>query len=224
MDTPDIRHSDTTLSFLREFAMSGLKARKRSPSLRGFTLVELLVVTGIIILVSGVVLANNNRFGGRILLENLAYDVALSVRQAQVYGISVHTFGGNFGAGYGMHFDINSPATYVLFADAVSPNGLYDGCPNSASCELVQSTTIQGGYKIVDLCTTAGGSSVETCNLNMLDVLFKRPEPDAFISANGTSGVANPGALSEDGRIIVQSPRGDRMSILISAPGQISVQ
>ena len=49
---------------------------------RGFTLIELIVVTGIIVVVSTLVLSSNARFGGAILLENLAYDVGLSVRKA----------------------------------------------------------------------------------------------------------------------------------------------
>ena len=186
---------------------------------RGFTLIELLVVTAILVVISSLVLVNNNRFSGQILLENLGYDIALSIRQAQVYGITVHSFGGTFTAGYGMHFERNSPTTYLLFADAVSANGLYDGAP-----ELVTSTTIQGGYTIADLCSTPSGSSVETCGLSSLDMLFKRPEPDAYISANGTSGVLNPAALYESGRIILASPQNARMSVVIEATGQISVQ
>ncbi|OGG61968.1 hypothetical protein A3C21_03580 [Candidatus Kaiserbacteria bacterium RIFCSPHIGHO2_02_FULL_59_21] len=191
----------------------------------GFTLIELLVVTAILTIVSGVVLANNGRFGGLILLENLAYDVALSIRQAQIYGISVRQFGsGNFDVGYGMHFSIGSPATYVLFADAVSGNGIYDGCPTEAMCELVESTDIERGYHIADLCAAGSGSEAETCGLSELDLFFKRPEPDAYISANGVSGVANPAALNARGRIVLESPRGDRTSVVVEATGQIAIQ
>jgi prepilin-type N-terminal cleavage/methylation domain-containing protein len=77
---------------------------------RGFTLIELLVVTAILVIVSGLVLANHSRFGGKILLQNLAYDMALSVRQAQVYGISVRQFGaGTYSAGYGIRFSTSVP-------------------------------------------------------------------------------------------------------------------
>src|SRR3989344_4615422 len=50
---------------------------------RGFTLVELMVVTGILVVITSLILANNTRFGGAVLLENLAYDIALSMRKAQ---------------------------------------------------------------------------------------------------------------------------------------------
>ena len=113
----------------------------------GFTLIEMLAVVGVIIVITGVVLANNSRFGGMVLLENFVYDIALSVRQAQVYGIATVRFGSsNYEAPFGLHFDLSSNTTYVLFADAVSPqNGLYD------SGELVPTTTITRGFNIKSL-------------------------------------------------------------------------
>lgn len=192
---------------------------------RGFTLIELLVVTGILTIISSFVLVNNHRFGGAILLENLAYDIALSIRQSQAYGIAVRRFGtSNFGTGYGMHFSASMPTTYVLFADALSANGLYDGCPDTISCELVQSTQILRGYRVDDLCAKPSSGGVEICGLTQLDVLFKRPEPDAYISANGVSGVANPAASQERGRIILESPRGDRRSVVVEIAGQIAIE
>jgi prepilin-type N-terminal cleavage/methylation domain-containing protein len=192
---------------------------------KGFTLIELLVVTAIIVLISSVVLANNNRFGGVVLLQNLAYNIALSIRQAQVYGISTARFQStsNFSAGYGMHFDLSSPDTYLLFADAITPNGMYD-CPQpqTDNCELVQSTNISNGYGINQLCVTAS-SGAENCSVQKLDVLFKRPEPDAWISADGTSCTLDNTACQEGARIVLIAPSGDIMNVTVEANGQISV-
>lgn len=188
---------------------------------KGFTLVEMLVVIGVMILVSGIVLANNNRFGGVVLLQNLAYDIALSIRQAQVYGIAVQRFNSSFTSAYGMHFqvDAGSQSTYVLFADALAPeNGFYD-CPQpgTTNCELVQSTTIATGYRVSQLCVTPPGGS-ENCSVTSLDVTFKRPEPDAYIRSSAGS------AINESGEIHVMSSRGDVKVISVQANGQISVQ
>ena len=189
---------------------------------RGFTLMELLVVTAIMALISGLVLVNNNRFGGSILLQNLAYDMALSIRQAQIFGISVQRFNTSFGSAYGMHFDASSgsgPASYELFADALLPaNGTYE-CPQpgTANCELVQATTISRGFYIQSLCTTPPGQS-EVCGLATLDITFQRPEPDAFIRSPAYAG------LNESARIRVASPRGDVKDIYIESNGQISVR
>jgi prepilin-type N-terminal cleavage/methylation domain-containing protein len=190
----------------------------------GFTLIELMVVTGIIVVVTGVVLANNNRFGGVVLLENLTYDVALSVRQAQVYGISVSRFGAsNFGAGYGVDFNKSSPTTYTLFGDS-SGNGLYDcTTPGSLNCELISATNINSGYYVASLCATPAGGS-ETCSgISSIDIVFKRPEPDAWISINGISCISDTSACQESARITLESPRGDLMSVDVAANGQISV-
>lgn len=185
---------------------------------RGFSLIELLVVIGILVVVTSLTLTNNSRFGGSVLLQNLAYDIALSVRQAQVYGISVYSFGAsNYSVGYGMHFDISSPTTYVLFAD-VDKNGIYD------QGELVEATNIGRGYKIKSLCATRGIN--EQC-LNTMDILFKRPEPDAHITArnsNGQSCIENNNQCQESGRITIESPRGDELNVVVEATGQISVQ
>ncbi len=185
-------------------------------STRGFTLIELLAVTGVMVFVTSVILANNTRFGGAVLLQNLAYDIALTVRQAQTYGISVFRFGEEeFSFAYGVHFNPSTPTNFLIFADAVSANGLYDGCVG-AVCELVESTNISQGYRVSDVCVTA--SSVETCGHSALDVTFKRPEPDAYIRADSLS------TLFEKARVVVRSPRGDLRSVVIETNGQISVQ
>ncbi len=196
---------------------------------RGFTLIEMLVVIGIIVVISGIILAQNTRFGGMVQLQNLAYDIALTVRQAQVYGISVSRFNSSstFAPAYGMHFQTSSPNSYQLFGDVNTPaDGVYNiGC----NCELVQSTTIQSGYKILYLFVSNGGTESATGTVTSLDISYRRPDPDACISKNGNvvgfnafgKCVSN---INEQARIVVQSPRGDTKSVIVSLNGQISVQ
>ena len=73
----------------------------------GFTLVELIVVSAIILVISLFILFQQAKFNSSTLLRSLTYSVALSVRQAQVYGTSVRGFssGGTvaFGSGYGVY-------------------------------------------------------------------------------------------------------------------------
>jgi len=185
---------------------------------RGFSLVELIAVTGIFALLSAIVLANNTRFGGSITLEHLAYDVALSVREAQLYGIAVRrTEAGEFSTGYGMHFSLASPNSYILFADTFE-NGLYDGG------ELVESTTIRSGYGIADICVSTQAG--ETCGINTLNVVYKRPEPDACIGTGdvtiGGDGLCT--SVRTQARVLLTSPRGDRATIAIESTGQVYVE
>lgn len=185
---------------------------------RGFTLIELLVVTAVLIAITGLMLANHSRFGGKILLENLVYDMALSIREAQVYGISVLRHGsGSYATGYGMRFAMSTPTSYTLYADAASIDGLF------TAGETVRTFSIDRGYRIEKLCAPAG-ADIETCTaVSTLDILYKRPEPDAWISANDESCTLVAGFCKESARIGLTSPAGDHADFVVDINGQVSV-
>ena len=188
---------------------------------QGFTLVELLVVCAIMVVVGAIIFASNNKFGGQVLLQNLAYDVALSVRQAQVYGISVQRFNGAFNYAYGMHFDTSTPTAYNLFAD-VNANGLYAAGEDVAPSPY----SIGRAYSILRLCAPAGSDLACTGGtvVTKLDIVFIRPEPDAWISSGSVSCVPRTGTnCRASSRVVLQSPRGDKMSLKVFANGQIAV-
>lgn len=182
-------------------------------SSRGFTIIELLVVAGIVIILSGVLLAKNSAFGGTVVLRSLTYDVALSIREAQTYGIAVRqTSTGTYSTGYGVEVRMASPANYLLFSDA-DANGYYGG-----ASELVTRYTLKQGFHLKDLCYTPS-SGIEVCGAQKIDITFIRPEPDAYIRANDAA------TLNQRARIILTSPNGTgSVSVLIEATGQISVQ
>jgi prepilin-type N-terminal cleavage/methylation domain-containing protein len=172
----------------------------------GFTLVELLVTISIFVLLTGVVLFNQNNFNSSILLTNLAYDTALTIRQAQTYGINVKEFATSSSATsqfvpYGVHFNIAQNKSFILFADIDydsslrSSDGFYDsaGTTDLTKCQLakgcVNRYNIQRGNHIKELClgdvaknntngTCVGGGGLHT---DILDIVFTRPNPDAKI-------------------------------------------
>ncbi len=96
----------------------------------GFSMVELMISIGIFMLITGILLANFPSFSSKISLENLAYEIALSIREAQIYGLSVKQFGtGGFDYGYGIHFDNTDYNSFILFAD-INANQKYDSAIN----------------------------------------------------------------------------------------------
>ena len=189
-----------------------------SKKTEGFTLIELLVSMAIITVITSVVLVNHNKFNGSIFLGNLSYDVALSIRQAQIYGLSVREFGGSFDIGYGVHFDAAAPTSFFIFAD-IDRNQRY----NSSTDSIVENLTITRRNKISKFCATPFGvGQTDKCTdsgapITTLDVAFNRPDPEAVI-------IDDLGISYASARIEVMSDEGETRNIVVEGTGQISVQ
>jgi prepilin-type N-terminal cleavage/methylation domain-containing protein len=194
-----------------------IKKPIRSFFQKGFSLVELLVTISIFAILTVIILTQNAQFNGTILLNNLAFDVALSVRQAQVYGLSVRqsTSSTPFDVGYGVNFDITNPTSYILFADG-NNNSRYDTSPS----EALNVFTVNHADKISSLCGT-DSAGAQTCSsggvLTRLTIVFKRPNLDAQISSNVAGGVY------QTATITVSSPNNNTRTVSIASTGQISV-
>lgn len=135
----------------------------------------------IMLVMTTMILAKNSQFNSTVLLRDLAYNIALSIREAQVYGISGKSAGGALGVQYGVYFASGALTQYRLFADTNSDNQY------TSSSEDVQLYTVGTNYRISDFCaTTTGGveKCVSTGELTSLTLLFKRPDPDAIIRTN----------------------------------------
>ncbi|MEX0652403.1 MAG: prepilin-type N-terminal cleavage/methylation domain-containing protein [Candidatus Paceibacterota bacterium] len=185
---------------------------------RGFSMVELVVTTGIMLMITSVVLVNHAAFGGNILVGALAYDVGLSIRQAQVFGLSVREFGvgtGTFDIGYGVHFDIDSNTSYRIFAD-VDKNNTFD-----VSDGTEEVFSIGQGFSIAKVCATSV-ASIELCSdvddISTLDITFIRPDPDALIRVNGDAAT-----VYQSARVVVRSPKGNERQVTVESTGQISI-
>ena len=72
----------------------------------GFTLIELMITITIVTLVTGIVMANYSSFNSVVLLKSQAYELALDLRSAQVYGVSVGGTTNSFRGAYGIYFDV----------------------------------------------------------------------------------------------------------------------
>lgn len=180
---------------------------QRAKHSRGFSLIELLVVVSIIIVISTVILARYGQFNGKVLLRNLAYDVALSIREAQVYSTSGKIGTGSSSLNYGVYF--TSSTQYILFADT-DGNGKYN------SGEAVEVLKLKAGYTISDFC--AQTATTDDCNITKLHITFKRPDPDAIIKTD----LASSGYQSAT--IILHSQTGDTRTVTVTLTGQIAVQ
>lgn len=187
---------------------------------RGFTIVELLVTISFFVIVTSTILVRHATFSGNLLLTNLAYDIALSIREAQVFGLSVSEFGtgtGEFDVGYGVHFDSGDNTSYILFADREPKDQRYNDDDDS---ETVDVFNIHKGNTISLFCgvLSSGTEKCSSTDISHLDIVFERPNPDAII----TSNIA--GESYSSAKIVVRSPQGKERTIIIGITGQIYVE
>ncbi len=198
------------------------RIRQQQRTNGGFTLVELLVTIVIFVLLTSLVLFSQGNFNNTVLLNNLAYDLALSIRQAQDYGTSIREFASStpLFSSYGMYFNTTvSNKNFVLFADTTGDNR-YNGsvalCPaNDPEC--IQKYSINNGSFIKSIC--AGADSAH-CNAiaSYMNIMFKRPNPDAGIYMDANPTAQNYAAIT------LSSVSGTTRTVVVTSVGQIYVQ
>lgn len=169
-------------------------SRRQYSKQAGFSAMEMLVIAGIIIIVSGVVLANVPSFKNRTTLDLIAQEVAISIREAQVFGTATRQLSDGAFPAYGIYFSLlddtanqtSSSKKIILFADLPSVSGgegnkIYDrsDCSTGGSGECVEELTLNGPFSVVSLCV--GDEFNLSCDMSELAVSFKRPFPDARI-------------------------------------------
>lgn len=192
----------------------------------------MLVVLAIISVLTGVIFSSRSNFDNSVLLSNTAYDIALSIRNTQSYGIASRAFGSESGVGYGVHFAKGTGlnTSFDVFADTDTytchppPNGdssrpdahpgdcEYD--PSATPTERVQTFELNNGMTIQKLCVYGTSSP---CGATSLDVVSVRPNTEWFFAKNN---VYRSGATSAC--IEIESPQGSTRAIIVSKSGLIT--
>jgi prepilin-type N-terminal cleavage/methylation domain-containing protein len=190
---------------------------------RGFTLIELVVSIGIFALMTGILLSKYGNFNNSVILTNLAYDVAITIRTAQSYGIDVKGVENpnnanqvEFNNAYGVYFDRSSldKSKQMIFYVDFNGNNKY----TSGLGEEINTYALKRGMYISSLC--AGSSSADcTTNRTKLNIAFKRPDPKAIIS-NDDNCPTDCGYA----RIELTSNDGSKKYVEVRSTGQISVK
>ncbi len=164
---------------------------------RAFTLVELIVTVSIFAFITSLVISKYGNFNQNVLLTNLAYDMALTVRTAQTFGVSVKTtdsIGNNcymssnpFQCVYGIHFDSQINTGFILYSVPIAIKNIYhyQGQPYDINKYTLKSGVISNIYT----CTNSSNSLTPDTNPNCtamvsgssIDIYFKRPDSSSHI-------------------------------------------
>lgn len=190
----------------------------------GFTLVEMMVVVAIMTIIMGVVFFNSRDFANNANITNQAYKIALSVREAQVYGLSVRGYqdissgSAIFNMGYGVSFDTSSASgkntSYSIFVDKDKNHeyGLGD--------EIFETDPLEVGNTIYKICTTKAGMGSGfsfDCSSSRADISFLRPNPEAYFKADGRNDF-------DSVVVVVKTPTGKMKQVEVYSTGQIAVE
>ena len=173
----------------------------------GFSLVEFIVVLVIFAIMSTVSIFNYNGYRQSIQETNISQDIALSIRQAQVYGISssdrivgdesidpedLFSFNESIPditqdrSIRGVAID-SANESIIIFED-LNRNFVYNSSGPNPDRIIDSRTILTGNIEIlgVDLCNTNPNcGNVET---DMVHIAFQRPYSDAYISLDGSVG------------------------------------
>jgi len=182
-------------------------------------MVELIVIISIFAIVAGITLVNFGGFSSNVSINNLAYEIALVLRQTQNLGSSsAQTPFGSLGVKTrGVAFLDDSRGgfqnSFVVFSDTIRDEKY------SPDDDITNTITIQSSDKIVDIAVGVDDRNPLSCLGGFASVAFTRPKTDAIIECENQAGPL--GYM----RIYLQSvddPDRSR-SVEIWSTGQISV-
>ena len=165
----------------------------------GFTVMEMFVVLGFIILMMGILIVYNRAGERQIILFREQYSITNAIVQAK--SLAIATFGRpNVPCGYGVHF--NSGGDYFIYEDvAIDCNqaGRDRSYPGNPSL-IVSSFKLPLG--------------ISFSGLSVSDIVFAPPEPKIYIYPDQDPAII----------IIKVDVEGTSVQIKVNKAGQISTQ
>jgi Tfp pilus assembly protein FimT len=184
--------------------------KKNKNKITGFTVLELMVVMGIMVMMLILTIPNFQGFDRNQVLE-VESDKLFSVfRQAQVWALTGQTVGSNR-YNFGVHFMKCASAggcSYIFFKDAFGGNNRYDsGEEYGIGINMLGKGVYVSGLKKGDVST-----------LNNLDIVFEAPSGDVYFD-----GVL---ASPDSAEITLTSPLSGKSKIISinGESGQIDIR
>lgn len=197
---------------LLPFFFSVARSRVRA----GFTMVEVAIILGVIIMIASIVLVSFPNLSQNIALQRSARQLALSFRKIQnTTFASRETAAGIVPAGYGLYFNrAAAPGSYIIFADLRDATGVGNGRYDAAADVVVDTIRFESGVSIADLVSDLGGADQRQ---DVLNIVFQ--VPDARMSIKNDSIPAG-----ESAEISLSGRAGLTRSVIVRTTGQVYVK
>ncbi len=155
---------------------------KKNNTSRGFTLIELMVVIGIIAMISALSLFNSSGLNSAVLLSNTTYEIGLIVRDAQISGLGAKLLldpsNNATTSNQGVFFNTFTPEQVIIFADLNRSNKFEEG----EESQVFNIENKRAG-KILGICKMT--NTIGSCDsITELNIIFKKPNPEAYFYTN----------------------------------------
>ena len=184
----------------------------------GYTAIELIVVTSIIIIISTIVLLGFGVLNDSVALNRSSRDLAVVLRRAQNMALAVtgvSAIGNEVPPAVGIQLT-QGASTYLLFADRAG--SFRDYKYGASDGEFIQSLRFDRNviaYQFLDV----DGDPISPAE-GVLHIIFSAPEADLRITDGNGNG--DPKWAKVD--IIFRSPSGKTKILTVRESGQISVK
>ncbi len=183
-------------------------------SLKGFTLIELVAVIGVLVVVSGVLLVNNRLNESQLSLNTDAAGIAGAVSRAKA--LTLQNLSGDT-CGYGVRFDVGSKS-YSIFKD-IKVDGVCDNIYTESNDEILPGQESQQnlGNNIIFYNPETSDS---VYNLLITDVVFYSSDAKVKLTSFNDSDI------SPAGMVIIQTdtPSPSYKTLKITISGQVTTK
>ncbi len=146
------------------FAKKKSKIKRMRRNDQGFTLIEMLVVTTIVILLSGLLILYSREGDKVSLILRARTQVIADINRAKNLAITAQSWNGEHTCGYGVYFD-TANNRYIIFTEVAS------------NCESSDHVYQRGSYDVEIIPVT---NQFVLSSANISQVFFMPPDPTVF--------------------------------------------
>lgn len=133
---------------------------------KGFTVVEIVVVLGIMVIITGIMLFNAGSEKQTSALFRSAQKLSLDLRKVENYALSSKVFKDKVPCGWGIHFNGADSTSYTIFADTAAAQNCFDRNYKMDGGEELETANLEAGVKINNILP-----------IGISDVTFTPPAP-----------------------------------------------
>lgn len=147
----------------------------------GMTLIEVLIITSLVAILSGIVFFNYRASQSQFALQRSAYKLAQDIRRGKYLALNTKEFEGDIPDGYGVYIRPSFyDSSYIIYADQ-NGNRRYEGSPPDGT---VETSYLEEGIYLKNLRVKVLGVWM---SINQASINFSPPDPE--VSIRGPMGL-----------------------------------